>query len=56
MSTAEYMHRLQHIHGFPEVFALSLAENLSVYRDAPEAWVEGTDFAMRDVSAYPKLL
>ena len=53
LSTEEFKQRLLTVHGFPEVFALSLAENLSVYRDDPEAWVEGTDFAMRDVSLFP---
>jgi hypothetical protein len=49
LSTEEFEHRLKTVHHFPDVFAVALAENLSVYRDDPEAWVDGTDFAIQDV-------
>ena len=49
LSTEDYMQRLKTVHHFPDVFALSLAENLSLYRDAPEAWIEGTDFRIQVV-------
>jgi hypothetical protein len=38
------------MHGFPEVFAVSLTENILMYRDNPDAWVKGTDFEAKDVS------
>ena len=52
LSTEDYMQRLKTVHHFPEVVALSLAENLSVYRDDPEAWIEGNDFGIQDVCSY----
>lgn len=51
LSTEEFKQRLQTLHGFPDVFAVALAENLSLLRDAPNAFVEGTNFALQDVSA-----
>jgi hypothetical protein len=52
LSTEDFQQHLKTVHDFPEVFAVSLAENLSLYRDDPEAWVKGTDFAIQDVCSY----
>ena len=49
LSTKEFEERLKTVYKFPDVFAVALAENLSVYRDDPEAWSDGTDFAIQDV-------
>src|SRR5258708_36243965 len=49
LSTEDYNQRLLKVYQFPEHLALTLAENLSVYRDNPEAWVEGADYSLRDV-------
>jgi hypothetical protein len=50
LSTEEFKQRLTGVHHFPEFIATALAENLSMYRDDPEAWTGNSDFAIRDVS------
>lgn len=60
LSTVDYMQCLKMVHRFPEVTAPALAEDSSVYRDDPEAWIEGTDFGIQDVcskcsSTHPSL-
>ncbi|CZR68135.1 uncharacterized protein PAC_18034 [Phialocephala subalpina] len=49
LSTEDFQQHLKTVHDFPEVFAVTLTENLSLYRDDPEAWVKGTDFAIQDL-------
>jgi hypothetical protein len=51
-SAEDFKQRLMNVHDFPEVFAVTLAENMSLYRDNPDAWVKGTDFALREVSSH----
>jgi len=49
LSTEEFTQRLISVYDFPRFIALALAENLSMYRDDPEAWVGNADFAARDL-------
>lgn len=49
LSTDQFTQRLKKVHNIPDVFALALAEDFSVYRDDPDAWVVGTDVAIQDV-------
>jgi hypothetical protein len=50
LSTEDFTARLRDVHQFPDFIALALAENLSMYRDDPEAWTGNAEFALRDVS------
>lgn len=50
LSTEEFAQMLTSIHHFPSFIAVALAENLSMYRDDPEAWTGDADFAVRDVT------
>lgn len=49
LSTDQFTQRLKKVHNIPDVFALALAEDFSVYRDDPDAWVVGTDVAIQDL-------
>jgi hypothetical protein len=49
MSTEEYRQHLKSTHNFSDEVSLTLAENLSAYRDNPRMWMDNTDIDVQDV-------
>ncbi|KAH8697115.1 hypothetical protein BGW36DRAFT_407202 [Talaromyces proteolyticus] len=49
LSLQDFQRRLEKVHGFDPKFALTMAENMAIYQDNPNMWVDGSGIKMSDI-------